>query len=75
MLSRELSKFEKEIENAIFGIKFLRRYLKVEILNPQNWKQDYKVLYRNASEHPLQYVSYPPFTGIKFFKTCFKKHQ
>ncbi|MGD2247578.1 MAG: hypothetical protein PVF58_04170 [Candidatus Methanofastidiosia archaeon] len=60
MLSKKLSKFEKEIENAIFGIKFLRRHLKIEILNTQNWKQEYKVFYRNETNNILKYVMLTP---------------
>ena len=60
MTKEELGKFEREIENAIFGPKVLRRHLKVEILNPQNWKQEYKVFYRNESNERLKYVKITP---------------
>jgi hypothetical protein len=61
MLSKEnFSKLEREIENAIFGKKILRRHLKVEILNQQSWKQEYKVFYRNDSNERLKYVMLPP---------------
>ena len=46
-----LSKFEKEIENAIFGSKIFWNQMGIEILGPQNWKQDYKALYINVSKH------------------------
>jgi len=32
----------------------------IEILGPQDWKQDYKVLYKNVSKHPLHYVKLTP---------------
>lgn len=60
MTQKKLLKFEKEIENAIFGIKFLRRHIKIEILNTQNWKQEYKVFYRNETNNILKYVMLTP---------------
>lgn len=60
MSKNNLSKFEKDIENAIFGTKILRNQLKLEILNPQNWKQEYKVFYRNESNDRLKYVMITP---------------
>lgn len=60
MEKKTLSKFEKEIENAIFGSKILRNQMGIEILGPQNWKQDYQVLYKNVSDHSLKYVRLSP---------------
>lgn len=60
MEKKTLSKFEKEIENAIFGSKILRNQMGIEILGPQNWKQDYKVFYRNVSNRSLKYVRLSP---------------
>ena len=56
VIKEDLAKFEREIENAIFGPKVLRVHLKVEILNPQNWRQEYKVFYRNESNERLKYA-------------------
>lgn len=60
MEKKRLSKFEKEIDNAIFGAKILRNQLEIEILGPQNWKQGYNVLYKNVSEYPLHYAHLSP---------------
>jgi hypothetical protein len=56
VIKEDLAKFEREIENAIFGPKVLRVHLKVEILNPQNWRQEYKVFCRNESNERLKYA-------------------
>lgn len=60
MVTRSLSEFEKEIEHAIFESKILRNQLGIEILGPQNWKQNYKVFYKNISSHKLKYVGLTP---------------
>ena len=57
---KNLSKFERDIESAIFGTKILRNQLKLEVLNPQNWKQAHNVFYKNKSNERLKYVMITP---------------
>ncbi len=48
--------FTDDIDHAIFGSKILWSHLKIEILNLEKWKQEYKILYENESEHKLRYI-------------------
>jgi len=57
---KNISKFERDIENAISGTKIICNQLKFGILNPKNWKLEYKVFYKNESNGRLKYIVITP---------------